>query len=398
MTWREVARAIDSDGGYTISEPHVRRLGTGVIDSTPAPGLARAMERAFELPLTVLLGPPDPAPTRLATAPPSDMEALEMATEKMRRLGLNLTPLEDYRLLDDEVRDLARAYPVQALPELINPMITLQEIVTDAITSPVRPGDGRRLYGVAAITGGLLAKASHDLGNARSAGTQARTALIFAEQLGDPSVTAWLNGLMSLISYWDNRARQSLDYAHRGLTTSAHSTAALWLHSSAARAWGRLGNVEKATAAVHDAENVAEHLERSELDEYGGILTFTPARAAYYAAETYAWLPEQPEAEQVATAAVEAFIDPNQESWAFGDAAGAACDLAVVRIRRGELEGAREALTGVLELPREQRIGGIIKSVHHVVAALAAAPASRLRTELGEELEAFTRTPLVLQP
>ncbi|MFJ2758754.1 XRE family transcriptional regulator [Nocardioides sp. NPDC087217] len=398
LTWGEVARAIRVDGGYTISEAHVRRLGTAALDSTPAPGLARAMERVFQQPVEVLLGPPDPGAMMPAPGLPTDMEALEMATEKMRRLGLNLTPLEDYRLLDDEVRDLARAYPVQALPELINPMITLQEIVTDAITSPTRPGDGQRLYGIAAITGGLLAKASHDLGNARSAGTQARTALIFADQLGDPAVTAWLNGLLSLISYWDNRSRESLDYAKRGLAASSSTSASLWLHASAARAWGRLGNADEATAAVHAAETVVEHLERSDLDDYGGILTFTPERAAYYAADTYAWLPEHPEAERVASAAVEAFSDPSQESWAFGDAAGAACDLAIVRIHRGELEGAQEALAGVLDLPREQRIGGIIKSVQHVSTALAPAPPSGIRDQLAEQLEAFTRAPMVLQP
>lgn len=398
LTWREVARAIVREGG-TISEPHARRLGTGTLDSTPGAHVAGAMERAFGLPVTVLLAAPGPD---LATRPrgglTNEMEALEMAAEKMRRLGLNITPLDDYRLLEEELRDLARAYPVKALPDLINPMVTLQEAVTDAITAPTRPGDGRRLYGIAAITGGMLAKASHDLGNPRSAITQARTALVFADHLGDPAVTGWLNGLMSLVCYWDNRARDSLDYAQRGLAASTDTSAALWLHASAARAWARLGNAENATAAVHAAETTAETLQRTDLDEYGGMLTFSPARAVYYAADAYAWLPDHPDAERAAIAAVDAFADPAQEDWAFGDAAGAACDLAIARIHRRDVDGAAEALSDVLELPREQRIGGIIKSVKRVADALVAAPASRRADELADELEAFTRSPLVLQP
>ena len=63
-----------------------------------------------------------------------------------------------------------------------------------------------------------------------------------------------------------------------------------------------------------------------------------------------------------------------------------------------ELEGAQEALAGVLDLPREQRIGGIIKSVQHVSTALAPAPSSGIRDQLAEQLEAFTRAPMVLQP
>lgn len=401
MTWREVARAIEREGG-TISDAHARRLGTGTLDSTPGAHVAGAMERAFGLPAMVLLAPPGPElanpPARGMTGMTNEMEALEMAAEKMRRLGLNITPLDDYRLLEEELRDLARAYPVKALPELINPMVTLQEAVTDAITAPTRPGDGRRLYGIAAITGGMLAKASHDLGNPRSAITQARTALVFADHLGDPAVTAWLNGLMSLVCYWDNRARDSLDYAQRGLAASTNTSAALWLHASAARAWARLGNAENATNAVHAAEQTAETFERTDLDEYGGMLTFSPARAAYYAADAYAWLPTHPDAERVAIAAVDAFADPNQEDWAFGDAAGAACDLAIARIHRRDIDGASEALAGVLELPREHRIGGIIKSVQRVADALAAGASDPRADDLADELEAFTRTPLILQP
>lgn len=397
MTWRAVARAIEN-AGHPISDAHVNRLGTGVLDSTPTAGLARAMERAFGLPIDVLLGPPDPALAIRPAGTTTEMEALAMAAEKMRKLGMNLTPIDDYRLLEDELRDLARAYPVKALPELINPMVTLQESVTDAITSPSRPGDGRRLYGIGAITGGMLAKASHDLGNPRSAITQARTALVFADHLGDPAVTAWLNGLMSLICYWDNRSRDSLEYAQRGLAASTDTTAALWLHASSARAWARLGNSDAAVSSVQAAQDTAETLQRTELDEYGGILTFTPARAAYYAADAYAWLPGHPDAERVAIAAVDAFSDPSEEDWAFGDAAGAACDLAIARIHAGEVEGAAEALAGVLSLPREQRIGGIIKSVQRVTAALRNADASGPRTELGDALEAFTRSPLVLAP
>lgn len=399
MTWREVARAVER-AGHPLSPDHARRLGTGVLDSTPMPALARAMERAFGLSITALLGPADnPA---LVQAPAGGItrntEVLEMAAEKMRRLGREITPLDDHRLFEEELRDLARAYPVKPLPELINPMVTLQDSVTEAITNPSRPGDGRRLYGIAAITGGMLAKASHDVGQPRSATAQARTALVFADHVGDPALTAWLNGLLSLVAYWDGRPHDSLEHARRGLAVSNNTSAALWLQTSSARAWARLGNAEEAIAAARAAEQTAESLQRSDLDEYGGMLTFTPARAAYYAADAYAWLPGHDDAERVAISAVDAFSDPSQPDWAFGDAAGASCDLAIIRIRRGEIEGAIEAISGVLELPREQRIGGIIKSVQRVAEVLATAAPSSARDNLAAQLEAFIRTPLVLQP
>lgn len=398
LTWREVARLIEREG-VPISADHVRRVATGVLASTPKPALARAIERAFGgVPIETLLGGPDPTLTRPAAAGlPDTLEAIEMAAEKMRRLGLSITPIDDYRLLEDELRDLARAYPVRALTELINPMVTLQETVADTITNPSRPGDGQRLYGVAAITGGLLAKASHDLGNPRSATTQARTALVFADHVGDPALTAWLNGLLALVAYWDGRARDSLEHANRGLAVSENTTAALWLHASAARAWARLGNVEEAVASVHAVEATSAAMEPTDLDAYGGILTFSAARATYYAADAFAWLPAHADAERVALDAVAAFSDPTHEDWAFGDAAGAACDLAIIRIRRGEIEGAAEALSAVLDLPREQRIGGIIKSVQRVSDALAEVPDSGARRVLAEQLDTYVRRPMVLQ-
>jgi hypothetical protein len=133
---------------------------------------------------------------------PSYQEALTMAAEKARHLALNMPGIDDYSLLEEELRDLARAYPVQALPELINPLVTLQDAVHQAILSPRRPGDAAQLFSIGAVTGGILAKASHDLGDPRAAVTQARTALILAEQAGNATIAAWLNGLMALIGLY----------------------------------------------------------------------------------------------------------------------------------------------------------------------------------------------------
>lgn len=204
LTWRDVARAVErasaTAGGRSVSlsEDHARRLGTRALGEVqPTPAIARALEGAFGHPVAVLLGHHDPA----ATAPagrPSYQEALTMAAEKARHLALNMPGIDDYSLLEEELRDLARAYPVQALPELINPLVTLQDAVHQAILSPRRPGDAAQLFSIGAVTGGILAKASHDLGDARAAVTQARTALILAEQAGNMTVAAWLNGLMAL--------------------------------------------------------------------------------------------------------------------------------------------------------------------------------------------------------
>lgn len=403
LTWRDVARAVErtsAAGGRSVSlsEDHARRLGTRALGEVqPTPAIARALEGAFGHPVVVLLGPHDPAAS-LPSGRPSYQEALTMAAEKARDLALNMPGIDDYSLLEEELRDLARAYPVQALPELINPLVTLQDAVHQAILRPRRPGDAAQLFSIGAITGGILAKASHDLGDPRAAVTQARTALILAEQAGNTTVATWLNGLMALIAYWNGRPQESLRYVDRGLAMNAVTSSTLWLESSGARAWARLGNEEQATESIHRADEIAEAMEPTDLDGLGGILTFSDARAAYYAADALSWLPNHPESIGAAQEAVDAYADDTREAWAFGDAAGAWCDQAIIRIANGEVEGAATSMTPVLGLPRDLRIGGVIKSVQRVGAAVDSAPDSRSATDLRDQIEAFVAQPLTMRP
>lgn len=395
--WRAMARLVAEKTGRRFDERSIERVGTGF--RSPGRDLARALETAFSLPIDTLLGPYDPAVLPIpAAGVATHQETLAMAAKKTRNVGLNMPDLDSYSFMEEELRDLARAYPVTPLHELINPLVDLQDSVLAAVTNPTGHGDGRRLYGIAAITGGLLAKASHDYGRPRDAVTQIRTALMFSDQIRHDALKGWLNGLLSLVSYWDAAPRHALESAQRGLASTSTGSTALWLHSSAARAHARMGNVEETTAAVRRAEEIAETMEASELDDIGGLMTFTHARARYYYADAYAWLPGHGDGERIAEQAVEAYANPDAEDWAFGDAAGASCDLAIIRIHNGDIEGARAAVSTVLDLPREQRIGGIIKSVERVGAALATVPASPIRDDLRDELEAYTRAPMEVQP
>jgi hypothetical protein len=136
-----------------------------------------------------------------------------------------------------------------------------------------------------------------------------------------------------------------------------------------------------------------------ELDELGGMCKFSRTRQLYYTADALAWLPaEAGQAQDYATRAVMAYQDTDAPEWAFGDAAGSRCDLAVARIALGEIDGAREAIAPVLALPDEQRIRGIISSVQHVHTALRRPELPPAGKDLQEEIELFSKTPLRTLP
>jgi hypothetical protein len=75
----------------------------------------------------------------------------------------------------------------------------------------------------------------------------------------------------------------------------------------------------------------------------------------------------------------------------FSDEAGACADPALARVHLHDLDGVAEALTPVLDLPADQRIGGVVASTRRIHAALLA-PTFRggpLAAELQMQIERF---------
>lgn len=73
--------------------------------------------------------------------------------------------------------------------------------------------------------------------------------------------------------------------------------------------------------------------------------------------------------------------------------------LAIARVHAGNLDGAREAVRPVLDLPASQRIHGVVTSVLNVHRAITAhsvdAPVAR---DIQEEIESYCRTPAAALP
>jgi hypothetical protein len=92
-------------------------------------------------------------------------------------------------------------------------------------------------------------------------------------------------------------------------------------------------------------------------------------RQLYTASDAGAALPEHDESglreetEAFAAAAVAAYERAPEAEKSFGDEAGSRTDLAIARVRSGNLEGAREAVGPVLDLPVSLRDHGAVTSV-----------------------------------
>jgi hypothetical protein len=297
--------------------------------------------------------------------------------------------------LHQQVADLAVTYQKEPLSHMMGQLIQTQHELFTQLEDQKPPSTTKQLLVLASVTSGLLARVAHDRANPQAALAHSRTAFLCADNAGHCGMRAWIRGLQSLIAFWAGRHHDAVRYAQQGSTHGAVGTTSVWLPVSEARAWAALGNSQATLAAIRRAEAARDAVQPDEVDEFGGLCTFSRNRQLYYIADSLAQLPtEALSAERYSLKAVSAYSDQTAADWAFGDAAGSACGLAAARVSRGEILGADLALEPVFALPIDQRINGIVLSLNRVHRALALAPFSRESHQLQQRIEDFTATPL----
>ena len=399
--FEETARKLGEPTVKTISERQWERWCAGNLRSRPQPAARRILEAMTGYPIDELLSPGSvPVAQRQSNDTIDPKGLLTMAARRARDWitaveATNAGP-ETLSQLRDELAVLAQSYPREPLPTLLPDLVEVQNVVFRLLDGRHSPDTARDLYLYAGVSSGMVAKASHDLGNPRSALTHARLAYLCATQAGHTGMRSWIRGLQSLIAYWADWPQDALRYARNGVHESGNTTTgttAAWLASLEARALARLGMPTDARHALDRAETLREHVAFDELDELGGLLTFTAPKHRYYRADTCVLLPgDAAEAEQEAATAVTAYEHAADAEVSFSDLAGSRADLALARVRLGHVEGAYEAMRPILDLPPALRIGGIIPSVQRVSDAVSP-PAGRspVAETMLTEIEEFTR-------
>jgi tetratricopeptide (TPR) repeat protein len=301
--------------------------------------------------------------------------------------------------LGAEIGELASAYIRVPISQIMGDLVAAQDTVFTLLEGRQRAADSVELYMLASVASGLLAKASHDLGKAHDAMTQARTMYVCADNADHLGLRVWSRGLQSLIAYWAGRPTEAVRYARAGtmiMSDDMRGTLAAWLPALEARALAHLGNVAEARLAIRKATAAREIVVEDELDRIGGLLTFPLAKQHYYVAGAYVALDGgHEEAADQAASALGLYEQLSEVERSFSDVAGARAELALARVHGGELDGAREALAPVLALDPERRIGGIVTSAERVHNALCegAHVDSALAGELRDEIETFSNLP-----
>ncbi|WP_411092822.1 hypothetical protein [Streptomyces sp. 049-1] len=298
-------------------------------------------------------------------------------------------------LLDDEVQRLVAAYPREPLSVIWDDLLETQDQVFRLLEGGrVRPSQLRDLNVKGAVLSFLVAKGFNDMEIPLQAMTMTRVAAACARDAEHTGLIALTDGLKSLIAYWADKPEDAYHYAGKGAATAENmrGTVGLWLLGLQARAAAVLGDEEGVRVANQTAADRREQVVHDDLDQLGGLFTYAPEKQRYYAVEAETLLGHG-NARLIAQAeeAVHGFSDPTSPNWAFGDLAGAQCDLALVRLFSGDVDGASAAIRPVLDLPASHRNNGIIVSAWRVRQALMGGPArsSLAARDLRAEIEAY---------
>jgi tetratricopeptide (TPR) repeat protein len=201
---------------------------------------------------------------------------------------------------------------------------------------------------------------------------QVRAALTCAEQADHNGLRAWTHGTAALIAEWTHQHRRAVEFAQCGQRFAPTVDCRVRLAALEARAAARAGDrclALDALSRAADARDVAA--QRDELVEFGGLLTFPAAKQHYYAGSTYALLGEAESAQKHALLAIGLYETGPVEQRSYGDEALARVDVTTARLALDDLDGAREALNPVLELPPERRIEQLTVGISRVRSALA---------------------------
>jgi hypothetical protein len=262
------------------------------------------------------------------------------------------------------------------------------------------PRDETDLYLLLGCLNCLMAGAASDLGYPHASDELIRAAWAYAVAIDHGPLKAKLRLDLASNAYWRNRPRQSRDLAESGLRYLAAGPTAAQLHLKFGRAAALMGDTDIARRAIGEAQDARELSNQDDLLQLGGEFVLSRASQDYLAGSIFL---EIPDAESDAITDLERATEryaagPEEgEDHGFGMQMLAHSNLAVARLRVGELDGARPALRPVLALPPAKRIDPLPQRLEVIRSELAGSRyhGSPQANDLADEVEDFGRDTIV---
>jgi hypothetical protein len=316
-------------------------------------------------------------------------EGSEHAARAERR-DIGDATLDQFRA---DVTWLSHAYITGEPLSLFQEMSRVRARLHAALDLRLWPRDAADLYFLLGALNGLMAHAAHDLGYPRAADELARAGWAYSVIIDHKPLMGFLRGEQASVAYYQGRPRQARDLAKSGLVYLPRGIGAARLHCQHGMAAAKLGYAQEANAAIADAQEARDSGQGDDLHNgVGGQFGFSPGRQSFMTGTALCDVAggETGAITELRTAIRRFETGPAKER-SYGCESGAYINLALTRLRVGELDAAD--LTPVFGLPTERRISQLPRLLAPVRSELArpryqGSPQAR---DLDEQIEQFCR-------
>lgn len=266
-----------------------------------------------------------------------------------------------------DIRQAARSYlkvPTQPLFEHVR---RLRDRTFSLLNGHQKLAQTRDLYSAAGWSLAMLAWMSIDLGNSEAAESHLRAAWVCAENAEQNNLRAWVRATQHTAAYWQGDYGRAASYAEDGLSYSRGGSVELFLSSAVALDLAQSGNATRARQFLNQARETASNSTGQLVDELPGPFSCTVDRASGgFWSETYFALNEPGKTLELANNAVTSFEATPLDRRNLGSERMVRCQQAKAHILVGELDGARDSLSTVLDTAPEHRMKPLVQRLSEI--------------------------------
>lgn len=298
--------------------------------------------------------------------------------------------------MHSDMRRIAHSYLKAPTVPLFARTRALRDRAFTLLSGHQDPRQTRELYAAAGWSLTVLAWMSVDLGRPDAAEQHARTAWLRAERADYNALRAWVRATQHTAAFWQDDYTTAADYAADGLRYAGTGTAELFLSSALALDLAHAGHTDQATAALIQAQRVADTAQRAE-DELAGPFTCKVDRAGLLWSDTQLALGEADHALDFANHAVAAFEATPPDQRNLGSERMTRLQQVKAHLVLGDLDNAENALAPVLDTAPQHRVRPLLRRMAEAGALVATTdqPTSPIRRRIRDTVTDFHRDTVV---
>jgi len=197
----------------------------------------------------------------------------------------------------------------------------------------------------------LVGCVEYDTKDLRSAEATRQAAASLGEEADHAGIMAWAQEIACWFALTQGRYRQVIEAARAGHEMAPHQAVSVQLAGQEAKAWARMGDRRQVELALERGRRLLESLPYpSNIDNH---FTFDPDKFDFYAMDCYRRMGENAIATLHAREVIRKSTTPDGTLRSPMRVSEAQTTLAVVSARDGDLDGAVEAGSAALEIPRQ---------------------------------------------